>query len=660
MNTRAIDFLRQPMPAIEGHPRDHLQELSRELLTEACTLDGSDREGEHLSARELHAATAAVTDFIRQHASEMAHRGAGAALEVAGIKEQMRAIHATNVKHGVTVGESIPAEHAVQRLYAGMQAALAQEQGHFRSPEWVREADLELPITVLPQPEYWGDSNVYHLVLDRFSNGNPKTDGAGYVEHRPDHPDYAHGGDIKGVTAQLDYLEKLGVKTVWLGPITAQFGPMAYHNYHTYDFFKMDPRVGSLADMRELCDEAHKRGIRIILDVVWQHTAPLIDYEGDDISYRPEGREYRFRPGAPQLKPNDMVTHERPYHGRGVVEDWLDPEQRIYGDFRTRPEEEARLLPTLDTSLHSIQQTMAAQATYFIKTTGVDAIRLDTAGHFPPADHKAIKAEIEYRLRHFSLDPVIIVPEQYHHEWQAQFPYVKSVESPDAPYDSTLNFPQNRAFQRAFKWGEGTRPLESALVEQNKLLDPRLPLNFVDNHDRARWLHRGEGDTRSREERERELEAALTLMYAWPGIPTIYYGTEQGFEGGEDPGNRESMFGQHNPDSRLAKFLRSLNELRVERPELRRGDAVTLWSEDGPLFALARVFEGSAVVCAANTSGEERAGENLPVAHLGVKEGQKFRDHATGLELVATKEAGKVVLPLPTLTPHQTLMLLPV
>ncbi|MEM6732101.1 MAG: alpha-amylase family glycosyl hydrolase, partial [Myxococcota bacterium] len=596
----------------------------RTLLDAARRLDGADPNGEAVSLRELHAVKTALTESIRKDPTRVP--------DTASVIERLRKNHARHLEFEVPEGKHFSPEQALEALRAGIDAAIGQERGTTRSPTTIAQADAVAPVSILPSPDHWADASVYHLVLDRFADGDPSNNHAGHVNYDPKHPDKSHGGDLQGVIDKLDYIQELGHNVVWLGPVTAQFGAMAYHNYHTYDFFKVDPRLGDLADMRRLVDEAHKRGMRIMLDVVWQHTAPLIDYDTPDIHYRDEPRPYSWRADAPKLVPHELAESDSLYHARGAVTDWHHPEQRVKGDFPTRPEEDARFLPALNTADPIVQDAMAASVAYFAKTTGIDSIRLDTAGHFPPHDHAAIADKLRERLTRVGVDNFAIVPEQYHSDWGAQRQYVRSVETPNAPYDWILNFPQYFAFQSAFKSGQGTRTLESMMQEQKKLLRPNETFNFIDNHDRPRFFHDTGG--RPLDVRKAELEAALTLLYAWPGVPVVYYGTEQGFEGGNDPANRESLFGQHDPDGEFTGLLSDLNALRAANTELRQGESIPLWSEDGPLFAFARQVDGVATVVVSNTQAASRAAQDIPVGVTVLKPGDVLRDSRHGVEVV--------------------------
>ena len=635
-----------PIAMYTASPKVGLDETLQILLDAARSLDPSDPEGKSVSLREAYAAVEVITPELDTFVGSEPSFASGL---VAEMTKRLQQAHRRQSDYGVPEGRAYPLHEAMSRLRTSARGLLAQRDPD-ASPTSVAQARSAPAITPLPSPKSWADSKTYFLLLDRFEDADLTNNGKGYVKYDPESPEYSHGGDFAGVIRRLDYIAEMGFNEIWLGPVTAQFGAGAYHGYHTYDFFKVDPRLGTLADMRRLVMEAHKRGIRIKLDVVWQHTAPLIDYEAKDIRYRREGTfPWKFREQAPLLSPIDLRDADDLYHAKGVVQNWDDSDQRILGDFPTRPDEGARFLPDLNTSDPSVQKVMAQSVAYFVAQTGIDSLRLDTAGHFPPEDHKRIALRVEDAVRKLGLDNFNIVPEQFHGGWHMQEIYAKSRNNPEAPYRSTLNFPLYFGITEVFKDDRGTERLATLLKEQQNLLFPNLTYNFLDNHDRPRFLH-------GKDTSEGSLKAALLLLYAWPGVPTVYYGTEQSMRGGEDPHNREDM--TFDRDTPLYAYVRRLNKLRDQLIELRQGRSVVLHAEDGPLFALGRVHEDRATIAVVNTRAPTRASQRIYLDQLGnVKKGDVLVDRLSGSTYKVTEHNGRPVIQTPPLAPHQCLLL---
>lgn len=601
--------------------------LSAALGTAQC-LDPEDPAGQQVSQRELHAAGAAVSAAIR----EQVRRGGDPEARTAWVSGRAHQVHAQSVASQVPAGPTLTVAEAMTRLRAGSQAALAQEQDPAQRPVTAPQAEAYPPITVLPSPTTWADSSVYHLVLDRFADGDPDNNGRGKVGFDPQDPRRSHGGDLRGVIDRLDYIRDLGHDVLWLGPIYVQWGAAAYHGYHPTDFLAVDPRLGTTAELRELVDEAHTRGMRVMLDVVVQHMAPVMEYREpradaigysdtprDDAHLKPEARDSIF-----PLELRELESFNR----RGVIRNWQDPAQRVYGDFQSSGEG-ARFLPDLDTSNPVVQRAMAAQLGYWLKATGVDLFRLDTAGHLPVEDHHAIMARVKTQWQSAGASNVDVVFEQYHHDWAQQRLLAQSTLSPHAPYRSPLNFPFYFGLHDVLRKGAGTTRLVEVLEGQRELVDPNLARNFVDNHDRERFLHRGSNT---------ELQAALTLMYAWPGVPVVYYGTEQGFSGGDDPANREDMFDHFNPAHPLYREISQLNQLRRDVPALRRGTAELLHVEHGPVVGLLRKHEESEVCAVANLSGAGTEVRTLSLRGMAVQPGDVLADLRSGERFVVTRD----------------------
>jgi glycosidase len=165
-------------------------------------------------------------------------------------------------------------------------AAAASLAGQARAQQIVPLADVRAR---LPQDEI-----IYFLLPDRFENADPKNDLGGLKGDRlktgydPTHKGFYHGGDLKGLTSRLDYLQGMGVTAIWVAPIfknKAVQGPpgqesAAYHGYWVTDFTQVDPHLGTNADFKALVDAAHARGMKVYMDIIANHTADVIQYKG--------------------------------------------------------------------------------------------------------------------------------------------------------------------------------------------------------------------------------------------------------------------------------------------------------------------------------------------------------------------------------------------
>lgn len=501
------------------------------------------------------------------------------------------------------------------------------------------------------------DDVIYFLLPDRFANGEPDNDRGGIhggrLDHGfdPAHKGFFHGGDLAGLRKRLDYLEALGVTAIWLGPIyrnkPVQGAPGAesagYHGYWITDFTDVDPHFGTRSDLEALVDAAHARGIRVILDIITNHTADVIAYrECHDTSaggpagqggcpYRDEGSyPYTTRGAATGPSINDgflgfgVATAEnftrltradwaytpyvpagqeivkRPawlndpiyYHNRGNFDD--PGESFVNGDFFG--------LDDLMTEHPRVTSGMIDIFGQWIADFGIDGFRVDTARHVRPEFWRVFvpamleKAESEAIPNFYIFGEVYdFAPEALaRHTWDDRFPAV-------------LDFGFQGAVRDVVSRGAGTRRL-ARLFEADTLYRGgragarRLP-TFLGNHDMGRFsmFLRQDNPDAGEDELMARLRLAHVLLMTARGVPTLYAGSEQGFiSDGGDQSAREDMFpsrtGVYNDNDLLGTerttadsnfdtnhplfvFIRNLIALRKDNPALRQGSQVTRLEE---------------------------------------------------------------------------------
>lgn len=165
--------------------------------------------------------------------------------------------------------------------------------------EWARAAS----------PPDWRRRSIYHVMLDRFSDGDPRNNGG---DHDLEHPNGRHGGDLAGARAKLAYIDGLGFDTLWIGPLYVAWHPSdqrpfpSYHHYHPLDWTLVDERLGTLLELQRLVADAHARGMRVLVDVVPNHIGARFDFAGREGASAPfgvHGEEY-------ELVPTDSVGYE--------------------------------------------------------------------------------------------------------------------------------------------------------------------------------------------------------------------------------------------------------------------------------------------------------------------------------------------------------------
>lgn len=436
------------------------------------------------------------------------------------------------------------------------------------------------------------DEVIYFVLPDRFENGDTANDRGGLRGGRlatgfdPTHKGFYHGGDLKGLTRRLPYLQGMGVTAVWVAPIFKNKpvqGPAgqesaAYHGYWVTDFTRVDPHLGMEADFKALVDAAHARGMKVYMDIIANHTADVIQYRGcpvqacayrtvADFPYqrrggvagqpinrgfagdgdRSEGNfaqltdpSFAYQPYVPRaersVKVPAWLNDPIYYHNRGNFAQ--EAESARYGDFSG--------LDDLATEHPRVVAGMIDIFGSWIDRYGIDGFRIDTAKHVNPEFWQAFVPAMLARARARGIPHFHIFGEVYS---EALDPgYLAQFTRRDG-YPAVLDF----AFQVAARdmvTGKSGTDAFLRLVDGDILYNGgeaaarRLP-TFLGNHDMGRIGHMLDRALPGMSERERLARASLAhvLLLTSRGVPTIYSGDEQGFTGdGGDQAAREDMF----------------------------------------------------------------------------------------------------------------------
>jgi alpha-amylase len=437
-------------------------------------------------------------------------------------------------------------------------------------PAGTASPSLAGPVQVRPQAD-WSDAIIYFVLVDRFADGDPSTN----LNHQPDSPGGWHGGDLKGLAERIDEIADLGATAIWINPVQRQidygmpvnpipeagvgswFEHWGFHGYWMDDFGQVDPHFGTEEDLAALVEAAHDRGIKVLLDVVYNHAG--------------YGAKYEVDPGY-----KGWIRKERP-------DCQADPLRcRVGGlpDFVTEDPQVAGYL--LDANIG------------LAKRTGVDGLRLDTVKHI---DHDFWKTHRE-RTRSELGEDFFLLAEVWGGSAQVLDPYFSGDEM-DAGFDFTF-----RGSCRDFVAGRMRTIAYSAyLQKRHRVRDGYHLAHYLSSHDEPLQLHEMGGDV----ERFRLCVAAQMTSV---GIPVIYYGEEVARSGGLWPTNRNDMpWGGRDVrpgagaerDEVLRDYYQRLIALRRAHPALSRGDYVRL-SVDGDLLVFGRrdARSGDAAIVAIN------------------------------------------------------------
>ncbi len=508
--------------------------------------------------------------------------------------------------------------------------------------------------TPFPSPEDWRDGIIYFLLVDRFNNP------AGPPRNSPWNSVYGdfQGGTIDGVRRQLDYLKSLGVGALWISPVlkNCQYSP-TYHGYGIQNFLAIDPRfasdiAGARAnpqlvenELRQLVDEAHARGIYVIFDIVLHHTGDVFAYQSDGamapwssqpypIYWRDEqGNPRTDWPQPPANLPLDAVVwpqelqDDRYFLRQGNA---FSPGGQPAGDFYSL---KALVTDYQDVTggdpLHTI---LIRSYQYIIAQYDIDGFRIDTLKYISPSFARTFANAIREFALSIGKKNFFLYGEVYDSEEEiAQF-IGRDTQTSEAGdiigVDAALDFPLFYVLPGVCKGelppGDVASMYEHRAAVERDILSTHgdatgFFVTFLDNHDQnARYYY---CDPAHPDAFADQLALGVACLYALPGIPCLYYGTEQGLcgSGSAPEAVREALWGKPDAFDQFSHFyaaIQQVSALRNDHPTLRYGrHYFRPLSGDGAQFgisatapgilAFSRILNDQEIVIAANTSAQE-------------------------------------------------------
>lgn len=377
--------------------------------------------------------------------------------------------------------------------------AINEDGSYFKIP-YCHEIDM------VKTPDWVKKTVWYQIFPERFANGDKSNDPKNVKPWNPtDHPgreDY-YGGDLQGVLDHLDYLQKLGVNGLYFCPI---FKASSNHKYDTIDYLQVDPEFGDKDLFAKVVNEAHARGMKIMLDAVFNHLGDQSMQWQDVVQ---NGSKSRF---ADWFHINEYPVE--PY--RNPLKGEKNPQ---YDTFAFEEH-----MPKLNTANPEVQDFLLEIATYWVKYFDIDAWRLDVANevdhHFWKKFHKAVT----------DIKPDFYIVGEV---WHSARPWLNGDE-----FTGVMNYPytlqiEDHFFKHKLTADQMTTRLTDQLMKYRDSTNEAM-MNMLDSHDTARILTLAKGD------QDLALQA-LTFEFMQKGSPCIYYGTETGMAGDNDPDCRKPM-----------------------------------------------------------------------------------------------------------------------
>ena len=473
---------------------------------------------------------------------------------------------------------------------------------------------------------------LYMLMPDRFaSSGTKKHPMPGLNTYRVDRsqPSLRHGGDLEGIRQHLDYFTQLGVTALWFTPVLENNTPdenthSTYHGYATTDYYRVDPRFGTNDDYRRLINDAHAKGLKVVMDMIFNHCGITHPWVKDMPSHNWFNR--------PDYKNNYLQTSYKltpvldPYASKvdiaETVDGWFVPE---YPDLNQRNPHVMRYL---------IQNSI-----WWIETVGIDGIRMDT---YPYADREAMAqwmARLNEEYPNFNtVGEAWVTEPAYTAAWQKD----SKLSNMNSNLKSVMDFAFFERINQAKEeetdgWWNGLNRIYNSLVYDYLYPNPSSVMAFIENHDTDRFLGNG-SDTLA-------LKQALALLLTMNRIPQLYYGTEVLMKGTKEktdgnvrkdfpggfPGDKQNAFtaeGRTKEQNAMFVWLSRLLHWRKGNDVITQGRQTHFIPFNG-IYVLARTLDKRRVLTIMNGTSKSAT---MPVARYAevIGDAHEARDVLTG------------------------------
>ena len=417
-------------------------------------------------------------------------------------------------------------------------------------------------------PDWVAETVWYQIFPERFANGNPEISPEGALAWdssiTPKSEDF-FGGDLQGIIDHLDYLQDLGITGLYLCPI---FESPSNHKYNTTDYFAIDRHFGDKETFRQLVEQAHQRGMKVMLDAVFNHIGDQSPQWQDVLKYG-ENSAYK----------DWFHVQEFP-----VTKDKLaNPRMLPYHTFAFES-----YMPKLNTANPQVRDYLLSVATYWIEEFDIDAWRLDVANE---VDHQFWK---DFRKAVLAKKPDLYILGEV---WHTSQPWLNGDE-----FHAVMNYPLSDSIKDYFLRGvKKTNQFIDEINGQSMYYRKQISevmFNLLDSHDTERILATAKGDVQL-------VKSALTCLFLQRGTPCFYYGTELELDGGPDPDCRRVMPWERVSDSNdMLHFMKKLIQLRKDISDIIQHGTYNLKEIKPDVLSLTWDYDGQKVQAIFNQSTE--------------------------------------------------------
>ena len=396
---------------------------------------------------------------------------------------------------------------------------------------------------------------LYMLMPDRFANGNPKNDIIKGMEDQlcnRNEPSLRHGGDLEGLRQHLDYFTDLGVTALWFTPVLENDRPAddgkysTYHGYATTDYYRVDPRFGTNEEYKALIDECHKKGLKVVMDMIFNHCGDYhpwakgtrIDENGKTIKDYPS-KDWFNSPNYGLQTSYKLTPVLDPYASK------VDMAETVDGWFVSS-------MPDLNQRNPHVIKYLIQNSIWWIETVGIDGIRMDT---YPYADRKAMAEWMKVLNQEYpnfnTVGETWVTEPAYTAAWQKD----SKLSDINSNLKTVMDFALFDRLSQAKNeetddWWKGWNRIYNSLCYDYLYTDPSSVMAFIENHDTDRYLGNGKDTT--------ALKQAYALLLTMKRIPQLYYGTEILMNGTKEKtdGNVRKDFPGGFPGDKVNKFTR--------------------------------------------------------------------------------------------------------
>ncbi|MBR4921433.1 MAG: glycoside hydrolase family 13 protein [Prevotella sp.] len=484
---------------------------------------------------------------------------------------------------------------------------------------------------------------LYMLMPDRFAQGahhQKQVKGMNTYKEDRTQPSLRHGGDLEGIREHLDYFKELGVTALWFTPVLENNSPdnangfSTYHGYATTDYYRVDPRFGTNEDYRQLADAAHQKGLKIVMDMIFNHCGfehPWVaDMPSKDWFNTPEWLKESKGTSTPTksyLQTSYKLTPVKdPYASK------IDLKETVDGWF-------VPTMPDLNQCNPHVMTYLIQNSIWWIETVGIDGIRMDT---YPYADAKGMarwmKTLDEEYPNFNTVGETWVTEPAYTAAWQkdsklsADNSYLKTVM--DFSFFDKLNQAKH---EETDAWWNGLNRIYNSFVYDYLYPNPSSVMAFIDNHDTDRYLGNGQDSL--------SLKQALALLLTVNRIPQLYYGTEilmngtkevtdgnvrKDFPGGF-PGDGHNAFtkeGRTKAEQQMFQWTSRLLHWRLGNEVITKGKQIQFIPYEG-IYVIARQYQGRTALTILNGTSKPVVMQVKRYAEV-IGDTQRAKDILTG------------------------------